>query len=689
MKNLILLIGLAAAIVVEGAVHSRLVRFTDFSSPFCGLTLGGEFPGAKGTLANGQENGVRFDRVSYDLTRGHYVGFIFNEPLPAGTSQVKFRLRVPNATSATLFVRYHDATGQDHLHRLAARPGAVWQDFTCPVKASGSHWNGANDGVLHLPVKSVVLGLEVRNSTVRTGTFDVADYVITTTADEHTLPPFTLACAPMRFGGLYQPDESATFNVRRFVRDVNLSLNRTFNLDVVVTDWNDTPVFTKTVPATERDTLTISPKNLKNRFGAFKVTLTSKCGTSTAKASTWFARLTGPAPKPCYWVGTGTHGGHGWAHGDLRYLDILTEAGIGMVRDDFNWQGCEDGADNFKMPPRFRAYAEALHARGIALNCIFNGRSTVHANPYDPQAAAKWCAWAVKEFGDTVNDYELWNEPHNFGFRQHYQKGTKDNDGWMRKFVDCSRACRDAIRAVRPQANILLTAEDVPAFFNRMIEFGIARDNDVLSFHPYCHAQIRPEREMFFKDDGAAIRKLAAARGGAHRFRITEAGWTTVISTNMTHAFVGCYPRATYHDQARYMVRMFLLARSLGIESAMQYDFRNDGSDRYYTENNFGLVHEDYSPKPSLAAVAFMTRLIGHAQPQGALSKDRQKYRIYRFKDSARDVLAGWSVEGDAEVELPTGWERANVRDLQGNQIPLPLSKGRLRLTETPIYLVR
>ena len=36
-----------------------------------------------------------------------------------------------------------------------------------------------------------------------------------------------------------------------------------------------------------------------------------------------------------------THGGHGWDRGDLRYLDLMNAAGIGVVRDEFGWSGIE------------------------------------------------------------------------------------------------------------------------------------------------------------------------------------------------------------------------------------------------------------------------------------------------------------------------------------------------------------
>lgn len=39
----------------------------------------------------------------------------------------------------------------------------------------------------------------------------------------------------------------------------------------------------------------------------------------------------------------------------------------------------------------------------------------------------------------------------------------------------------------------------------------------------------------------------------------------------------------------------------------MQYDFQDDGPRRDYTEHNFGMTFQNLTPKPSFAAVAFMT----------------------------------------------------------------------------------
>ena len=74
----------------------------------------------------------------------------------------------------------------------------------------------------------------------------------------------------------------------------------------------------------------------------------------------------------------------------------------------------------------------------------------------------------------------------------------------------------------------------------------------------------------------------------------------------------GGYPKSSYRHQAQYIIRL-LADHGGGHDYMLQYDFMNDGSNRSYTEHNFGLVHEDYSPKPSLMAIAFLTRTLEHA----------------------------------------------------------------------------
>jgi hypothetical protein len=171
---------------------------------------------------------------------------------------------------------------------------------------------------------------------------------------------------------------------------------------------------------------------------------------------------------------------------------------------------------------------------------------------------------------------------------------------------------------------------------------------------------------------------------------ITEAGWTTYEGEMQYLAIAGGYPRSSLIHQAQYLVRMYLSARAAGVEYSTQYDFRDDGPNRSYTEHNFGLVHEDFSPKPSLLAVAAMTRLVGQGKFVRDLAPDPATARAYVFDVNGTAVICAYAIENDIQLTLPVGADHLEQADLMGNRRPLAAPGGQvtLDLTEQPIYLV-
>ena len=121
----------------------------------------------------------------------------------------------------------------------------------------------------------------------------------------------------------------------------------------------------------------------------------------------------------------------------------------------------------------------------------------------------------------------------------------------------------------------------------------------------------------------------------------------------------------------------------------MQYDFQDDGPRRDYTEHNFGLTFQDQTPKPSFAAVAFMTRLLGKATPRlGSAGIDPKVGRQYAFElPDGRKVYAMWAVEKPVERAVPPDVRGGFVFDLMGNRSDLG-NQTKLALTESPVYVV-
>lgn len=490
----------------------------------------------------------------------------------------------------------------------------------------------------------------------------------------------TFTVEPKRLGSVYRRGETAAFTCAGVVDKV----------DVTVCDGRLRKIASRvlSVGTDGNACLALSFRDLGERYGAYRVTFRAASETH----ETWCAFLPGErrAPNPFY--GTGSHAAHGWGRGEFRYLDLLAEAGIGSVRDDLFIEEWEDGAGGFTVPEKVSAFVRELRVRGVRPNLILAMRRPYTREGLSPDRFARWATFLANTFRGEGVSFEIWNEPQNFAFKEVYGGTYHGPEAkWIPEFVTFTQRVKEAFKAAKYDNPVLLTAEDYLPALKPMIEMGIAEKGEIISIHPYCHAEARPERgTWFFDDDGQSIRALAAAHGGCDRFWATEAGWTTVSSTGkVEHAFVGGYPRVTYVEQAQYVARMFLIARQLGLERAFQYDFVNDGANRFYTEHNFGLVNEDYSPKPSYVAVAAQIALMGDAVPRGDEGNDRKRLRLYRFQMAdGRPAYAAWTVEGAATVTVPSALGLDyGLFDMFGNPLAKP-KDGKLALSEEPIYIV-
>jgi hypothetical protein len=126
-----------------------------------------------------------------------------------------------------------------------------------------------------------------------------------------------------------------------------------------------------------------------------------------------------------------------------------------------------------------------------------------------------------------------------------------------------------------------------------------------------------------------------------------------------------------------------LLQQQPRVGKLFWYDFKDDGLDRTYNENNFGVVRHQQlncAPKPAAAALAAWVRLTGGATPAG-LSQTNGVY-VAAYRAGAQDVLVAWSASGSLPVRV--GGRLAQAADLMGEPFAVT---GALRLSEYPVYL--
>lgn len=169
--------------------------------------------------------------------------------------------------------------------------------------------------------------------------------------------------------------------------------------------------------------------------------------------------------------------------------------------------------------------------------------------------------------------------------------------------------------------------------------------------------------------------------------QLTEIGWPT-------HR--GGVP---LRDQARYAVRAFVMALSVGVERAYWYNLVSSGPDPAKREHNFGLVrHPDsprgaYTPKPAYVALAVLARQLSGARFVGRERTPDPVYS-YLFERGGEELRVMWTAKrgerqaGADGLEL-TGDGPLAVTDTYGKTRPLGPRGGQLSpvLSADPVYV--
>jgi hypothetical protein len=139
---------------------------------------GAEFPGATGSLTlNGGRSGSGA-HLAYDFSQGgNYVAMSLQLPAPITTPAISFWVRSPPGIA--IAVRAFDVTGQMLMYRLT-RPAStrsdtsVWYQHVVALGPPTIRAGGANDGVVHYPIRSVSLLAE--NTLVESGRVGAVDF---------------------------------------------------------------------------------------------------------------------------------------------------------------------------------------------------------------------------------------------------------------------------------------------------------------------------------------------------------------------------------------------------------------------------------------------------------------------------------------------------------------------------------
>ena len=125
--------------------------------------------------------------------------------------------------------------------------------------------------------------------------------------------------------------------------------------------------------------------------------------------------------------------------------------------------------------------------------------------------------------------------------------------------------------------------------------------------------------------------------------------------------------------QAETLMKKLLFAWVRGSIGYTWYDLRNDGYDPKYGEHHFGLVSNDFYPKPVYSVYNMLATHYAPMTSAEDLSPDADGY-LFRFGDGKDILLPAWCESGSGQTRhflVETDAQAVSVIDLMGQERPL------------------
>ena len=138
-------------------------------------------------------------------------------------------------------------------------------------------------------------------------------------------------------------------------------------------------------------------------------------------------------------------------------------------------------------------------------------------------------------------------------------------------------------------------------------------------------------------------------------------------------------------EQARRVARFYLTSFAYGIDNVFWYKFRSCELDSTYSEDNFGVVHKDLTPKPAFYAYKTMTTMCPSGSTRPTLTVNGDIYTSSWTKPDGTKVSAIWSPNGTCYTDLPM--KGVKIYDYLGKPIRQQ-RKGKLLITSGVTYII-
>gem|GEM_PF-1752800 len=659
--------------------------------------------GSAGRLELTDENpaaGKKCAALHYDSTyakSGQFFQTHMRYSLPPGGKELRFRARSPKYIPLTL--RLAGSDGQAHNYTLNIKGDNEWRTFSIDLtKPSPQHWGGKNDGVIRQPIGHLLF-IITAGSLPQAGTVYFDQIELVTDASQAQLAKWfwqqkkAKVCLQTSLpGNLYyqgSPVEARLVAMPQPPKTMQLTVG------AEVFDVNNNKVKEYAGLKLNSGNGFATPISLPKTPGFYRVTMRITDGKHETIAKSRYAVIP-PNPamdrkEPDSPFGTQTHFRQWW---QPRVGQIVKRAGIAWIRED---TGLADlglaiaNANNLcympvlpwgHNPKKLKAAKEA----GKVLDKNWNFSEEVEQ--YRKYA---------ERFGKDIDVYDLINEPHiPWG---PVLGGSWNGGEWQKMFSVLVGQATDAIKKVDPGAKVLWEDGDQLLWYPAWVELGVAKKIDYISPHSYnLHRSMPLPEEQFIVDKKRGqfpkFREFCRKHKLPWKVWAGEVGFSTfTIGTKANgqqtnHYYTPC----TEIEQAQNLVRMMVYQLYSGMEKIFWYDFQDDGWDPHNQEHNFGIVLNNFLPKPAVVAYAnLISRLRGTKWLGEYYDISKNCEAIALARPGSAPMLIAWSRRDTVaeELHISSGVSAVTVTDIygRGRRVEIKDKILKLELTPSPVYI--
>jgi hypothetical protein len=279
-----------------------------------------------------------------------------------------------------------------------------------------------------------------------------------------------------------------------------------------------------------------------------------------------------------------------------RLIHLQKITGAIWSRTAFLWKELEPGMGDwdFTMADRIIESYDLFDISPVA-NLTCPPGWTRGGNPGTEEHITAYTEYArimASRYRDRIHSWEIWYEPNN----PDYWDSQPDAESYVRLL----KASYQAIKQSDTEAKVIgmVTRKMDLEFIEKALKAGAGDYMDILSVHPdQSGSSINktPDSDLGKIQE---LRKIMERYGCEKPVWITECGWQTPGSVSE-------------RIQAEYLVKFYVTTLAEGIvERIFWFNLLDGWEIPFSRRGNFGLFHDDYTPKPSLAAYYTMVKML-------------------------------------------------------------------------------